>query len=201
MRYCRYLLLLLACLLPLPAMASDAFGAADSAIYEVPVAAGVSYEDVVLSLKVLVEGENFVNPANFPLGEHLKARGQDPGGPLEVHAVCNLSLGAEIMLDHPEFAVLTPDPDAIGVDYAIGELDWVNRGVGLRMLRQWFPVARSGYPDATTYFAAPDHRNLASRRLLLKAGFVEGTWFDEPQPDGTTATLVGHSFDVASVLG
>jgi aminoglycoside 6'-N-acetyltransferase len=103
--------------------------------------------------------------------------------------------------DHPEFAVLTPDPDAIGVDYAIGEFDWLNRGVGLRMLRQWFPVARAGYPDATTYFAAPDHRNLASRRLLLKAGFVEGTWFDEPQPDGTTATLVGHSLDVASVLG
>lgn len=103
--------------------------------------------------------------------------------------------------DHPEFAVLTPDPDAIGVDYAIGEPEWLHRGIGLRMLELWFEVARSGYPEAATYFAAPDHRNVASRRLLLKAGFVEGLWFDEPQPDGTTATLVGHSLDVPSVLG
>ena len=110
MRYCLYvLLLLLACLPPQLGVASDAADAVvASAIYEVPVADGVSYEDVVLSLKVLAEGENFVNPAIFPLGEHLKARGQDPGGPLEVHAVCNLSLGAEIMLDHPEFAVFAP---------------------------------------------------------------------------------------------
>ncbi len=103
--------------------------------------------------------------------------------------------------DHPEFAVLAPEPDAIGVDYAIGEAAWLGRGVGLRMLQRWFVFARAGYPDASTYFAAPDHRNTASRRLLVKAGFVEGTWFDEPQPDGTTATVVGHSLDVASVLG
>ncbi|HEX5538522.1 MAG TPA: DUF302 domain-containing protein, partial [Methylophilaceae bacterium] len=79
-----------------------------SAIYEVPVAPGVSYKDVLLSLKVISEGKNFVNPANFPIGEHLKMRGQDPGGPLEVHALCNLSMGAEIMLDHPEFVVFAP---------------------------------------------------------------------------------------------
>lgn len=103
--------------------------------------------------------------------------------------------------DHPEFAVLAPDPHAIGVDYSIGEPAWVRRGVGLRMLQRWFEVARAGYPGAATYFAAPDHRNLASRRLLLKAGFVEGIWFDEPQRDGSTATVVGHSLDVASVLG
>jgi aminoglycoside 6'-N-acetyltransferase len=103
--------------------------------------------------------------------------------------------------DHPEFAVLAPDPDAIGVDYSIGDPTWVGRGVGLGMLHRWFDVAQAGYPDAATYFAAPDHRNIASRRLLLKAGFVEGLWFDEPQRDGSTATVVGHSLDVASVLG
>jgi aminoglycoside 6'-N-acetyltransferase len=103
--------------------------------------------------------------------------------------------------DHPDFAVLTPDPDAIGLDYAIGEPEWLHRGIGLRMLERWYDIARADYADATTYFAAPDHRNVASRRLLLKAGFVEGTWFDEPQPDGSTATVVGHSLDVASVLG
>lgn len=103
--------------------------------------------------------------------------------------------------DHPDYAVLTPDPEAIGVDYAIGEEAWLRRGVGLRMLRRWFGLARAAYPDASTYFASPDHRNVASRRLLLRAGFREGVWFDEPQPDGTTATLVGHSLDVTTVAG
>jgi uncharacterized protein (DUF302 family) len=79
-----------------------------SAIYEVPVEPGVSYEDVVENLRINAEGENFVNPANFPIGEHMKLRGIDPGGPLEVRAFCNLGLGAEIMLDHPEFVVFAP---------------------------------------------------------------------------------------------
>lgn len=103
--------------------------------------------------------------------------------------------------DHPEFAVLAPDVGAVGVDYSIGAPEWLHRGIGLRMLEQWFAVARAGYPEATSYFAAPDHRNVASRRLLLKAGFTEGIWFDEPQRDGTTATVVGHSLAVAAVLG
>lgn len=79
-----------------------------TSIYEVPVVSGVSYEDVLLSLKSLSEGMNLVNPAHFPIGEHLKERGQAPEGVLEVHAYCNLSLGAEIMLDHPEFVVFAP---------------------------------------------------------------------------------------------
>jgi len=36
---------------------------------------GVSYQDVVDSLKSVSEGLNFVNPANFPIGEHMKQRG------------------------------------------------------------------------------------------------------------------------------
>jgi len=78
------------------------------AIYEVPVEPGVSYDDVIESLKVVSEGKNFVNPANFPIGENLRKRGLNPEGPLEVHALCNLGLGGEIMLDHPEFAVFAP---------------------------------------------------------------------------------------------
>jgi uncharacterized protein (DUF302 family) len=79
-----------------------------NAIYELPVNEGVSHQDVIDSLKSLSEGKNFVNPANFPIGEHMKLRGQDPGGVLEVRAFCNLGLGAEIMLDHPEFIVFAP---------------------------------------------------------------------------------------------
>lgn len=80
----------------------------NSAIYEIAVAPNVSYQDVVDSLKTISEGKNFVNPANFPIGENMRKRGQDPGGILEVHALCNLGLGAEIMLDHPEFVVFAP---------------------------------------------------------------------------------------------
>ncbi|HNV88870.1 MAG TPA: DUF302 domain-containing protein [Methylotenera sp.] len=80
----------------------------NSAIYEVPVKEGVSYQDVLDSLKFISEGMNFVNPANFPIGEHLKLRGIDPQGVKEVHSFCNLSMGTEIMLDHPEFLVFAP---------------------------------------------------------------------------------------------
>src|SRR5450830_93937 len=79
-----------------------------SSIYELPVLDGVSYQDVVDSLKSVSEGLNFVNSANFPIGEHLKKRGIDPQGIKEVHSFCSLSLGAEIMLDHPEFLVFAP---------------------------------------------------------------------------------------------
>ncbi len=103
--------------------------------------------------------------------------------------------------DYPDTAALVPDPDAVGVDYVIGEVEWTGRGVGRRMLTSWMGLARGGYPDAETYFAAPDHRNTASRRLLVSLGFVEGIWFDEPQADGTTLTLVGHSLDVRRAPG
>ena len=80
----------------------------NSALYELPVKPGVTYQDVVDSLKSLSEGMNFVNPANFPIGEHMKLRGIDPKGIKEVHSFCNLSMGTEIMLDHPEFLVFAP---------------------------------------------------------------------------------------------
>lgn len=80
----------------------------NNAIYEVQVADGVSYQDVLDSLKSISEGMNFVNPANFPIGEHMKLRGVDPQGIKEVHSFCNLSMGTEIILDHPEFLVFAP---------------------------------------------------------------------------------------------
>lgn len=102
--------------------------------------------------------------------------------------------------DYPEYAVLGPDPKAIGVDYALSE-EWCGRGLGVRVLWAWMARARNRFPDATAYFAAPDHRNTASLRMLAKAGFEEGTWFDEPQPDGTVDTVVGCTLDVRRVLG
>jgi uncharacterized protein (DUF302 family) len=80
----------------------------NSAVYEVAVNEGVTYQDVIDSLKSVSEGMNFVNPANFPIGEHMKLRGVDPKGVKEVHSFCNLSMGTEIILDHPEFLVFAP---------------------------------------------------------------------------------------------
>lgn len=80
----------------------------NNAIYEVQVSDEVGYQDVLDSLKTLSEGMNFVNPANFPIADHIKARGIDPQGVKEVHSYCNLSLGTEIFLDHPEFLVFAP---------------------------------------------------------------------------------------------
>ncbi|GAA1161455.1 GNAT family N-acetyltransferase [Nocardioides aquiterrae] len=102
--------------------------------------------------------------------------------------------------DYPEYAVLGPDPDAIGVDYALSE-EWSGRGLGARVLWAWMCRARNRFPHATAFFAAPDHRNAASLRMLAKAGFTEGLWFDEPQEDGTVDTVVGCALDVRRVLG
>lgn len=79
-----------------------------TAIYELPVNEGVSYEDVVDSLKSGAAANNFVNPSNLPIAEHIKKRGIDPQGIKEIHSFCNLSLGTDIFLDHPEFLVFVP---------------------------------------------------------------------------------------------
>lgn len=103
--------------------------------------------------------------------------------------------------DYPDYAVLTPDPDAIGVDYVVGEPHLLGQGVGTTMLWMWLRGARRRYPEATRCFAAPDHRNHASLRLLDKVGFTRGTWFDEPQHGGRAATVVGCTLDLIRAVG
>lgn len=104
--------------------------------------------------------------------------------------------------DHPEYSLLTAQPEAVGLDYAIGETAWVGRGLGTRLLWQFLrDVVRPHYPDAPTYFAAPDHRNAASLRVLDKLGFKQGLWFDEPQTGGRVDTVVGCTLKVKRVFG
>ncbi len=103
--------------------------------------------------------------------------------------------------DYPDYAVHGPDPASVGVDYLIGDPAWVGRGLGVAMLWAWMLRARRRFPDVSSYFAAPDHRNRASLRVLAKVGFTEGLWFDEPQADGSVDTVVGCTLDVRRVLG
>lgn len=80
----------------------------DTPIYEVRVEPGVSYDDVIDSLKSAAIGKNFVSPATFPIGDHVKQRGLPLEGVMEVRTYCNLSIGAEILIDHPEYSVFAP---------------------------------------------------------------------------------------------
>lgn len=84
--------------------------------------------------------------------------------------------------------------DTVGIDYLIGEADVVGRGVGSAMLEAFIgQVIPVDFPDAPAVVAAPNHRNRASRALLLKAGFVEGLWVDEPRRDATVNTVVVYT--------
>ncbi len=77
-------------------------------IYTVKVEPGVTYDDVVTSMKVAAEGKNFVSPAVLPIGQHIKERGIPLQGMIEVRSYCSLGIGAEILVESPEFAVFAP---------------------------------------------------------------------------------------------
>lgn len=108
-------------------------------------------------------------------------------------------LQAYRLRDYPEFGLLAPDPDAVGCDFALGDPDATGRGIGVRMLWAWLPLLREHWPDAVHVFAAPSHRNTASLRMLAKAGFGTGIWFDHPQQDGSVETVVGCTLDLSRV--
>ena len=104
--------------------------------------------------------------------------------------------------DHPDYALLCGRPDAVGFDYALGEPAFVGRGLGTSLLWVFLrDIVWPAYPGVAELFAAPDHRNATSLRVLDKLGFTRGLWFDEPGPSGRTDTVVGCSLRVAQVIG
>ena len=104
--------------------------------------------------------------------------------------------------DHPDYALLSSRADAVGFDYALGEPAFAGRGLGTSLLWVYLrDIVWPAYVDVAELFAAPDHRNAASLRVLAKLGFTEGVWFDEPGPGGRTDTVIGCSLDVAQVMG
>jgi RimJ/RimL family protein N-acetyltransferase len=115
----------------------------------------------------------------------------------------SIGFGQDYLIsDHPDYALLCSRPDAIGFDYAIGEPAFVGRGLGTSVLWVYLrDIVWPAYPGALEFFAAPDHRNEASLRVLDKLGFTRGVWFDEPAAGGRVDTVVGCSLDVAQVMG
>ncbi len=103
--------------------------------------------------------------------------------------------------DHPEYALLTAQPDAVGLDYLVGEPAGSVAASGPaccgRSCATWCarttPTHRRTSRRRTT--ATP-----ASLRVLDKLGFRRGLWFDEPQADGGVDTVVGCALDVRRVL-
>jgi aminoglycoside 6'-N-acetyltransferase len=102
---------------------------------------------------------------------------------------------------HPQFALLCGRPDAIGFDYVIGEAAFVDRGLGTKLLWVFLrDIVVPAYDPVPELFAAPDHRNTRSLRVLEKLGATQGLWFDEPKSHGGVDTVVGCSIDVQRVL-
>ncbi len=103
--------------------------------------------------------------------------------------------------EHPDYALLCGRPDAIGFDYAVGEAAYAGRGLGTSLLWVFLrDLVVPANPGARELFAAPDHRNARSLRVLAKLGATQGLWFDEPRSDGGVDTVVGCSIDVQRVL-
>lgn len=103
--------------------------------------------------------------------------------------------------DHPDYALLCGRPDAVGFDYAIGEPAHIGRGLGTSLLWVFLrDIVVPAYDGVGELFAAPDHRNTRSLRVLAKLGATRGLWFDEPTGSGGVDTVVGCSIDVRRVL-
>ncbi len=80
----------------------------NSAIYEVAVQQGITHQEVLDSLKSVAVGMNFAASAHFEIDKSMRLRDIEPQGIKEVYTYCHLGMGANILLDHPEFLVFAP---------------------------------------------------------------------------------------------
>jgi aminoglycoside 6'-N-acetyltransferase len=91
------------------------------------------------------------------------------------------------LVDFPDelalFAALLPvPPNAMSIDYLIGDPDLVGVGLGARMIRAVVADTWTAYPAAECVLVAVNTANTASWRVLESAGFVEVGTTDMP-PD------------------
>jgi 8-oxo-dGTP pyrophosphatase MutT (NUDIX family) len=74
--------------------------------------------------------------------------------------------------DYPEYAAAIGEPEAAGIDYAIGIEDLAGRGLGPQLIWQFVrQIVLSAHPAARLVVASPDVANVRSVQALEKAGF------------------------------
>jgi aminoglycoside 6'-N-acetyltransferase len=74
--------------------------------------------------------------------------------------------------DYPEYDKLFPLPGAVSIDYLIGEEDYIGRGYGTRMIKNFIDTeVRKQYPGASGVAVSAELENLASLGVLKNAGF------------------------------
>ena len=103
--------------------------------------------------------------------------------------------------DYGGWAVTVSDaglafPDAAGIDYMIGEVDFVGRGIGSRLILDFSQRLFDELLDVMTIVVTPHAGNVASRRVLEKSGY-EHVWTgsldsDDPADSGPAAIYVRH---------
>jgi aminoglycoside 6'-N-acetyltransferase len=77
--------------------------------------------------------------------------------------------------DYPEHAKSINGSKEVGIDYFIGDPEYVGRGYGGKMISDFIDdVVRGLYPEALGVVADPEVKNIASVRALAKAGFKPG---------------------------
>ncbi len=77
-----------------------------------------------------------------------------------------------LIADHPDYAALVPFKDDVGIDYFIGATDYIGRGVGTAMIKQFIEtVINKKYPSVPGVTSDPEVINRASLRVLQKVGF------------------------------
>lgn len=87
-----------------------------------------------------------------------------------------------LLRDYPEWASSLGLADGAGIDYLIGEAEFVGHGIGSRAIAAFTPTVFARYPGASTVVAAPQQANVASWKALERAGF-ERTWAGQLDSD------------------
>jgi len=74
--------------------------------------------------------------------------------------------------DYPNWDSDVAVQNAAGIDYAVGDPDFVGQGVGTQAIRQISAMCFEIYPEIDVVVAVPQQANRASCRVLERAGFV-----------------------------
>jgi 8-oxo-dGTP pyrophosphatase MutT (NUDIX family) len=86
---------------------------------------------------------------------------------------------------YDEYADKTQDPDAVGFDYLVGEIERIGNGWGRVAIWSFMrDVLCPEFPDAPRFLASPSHRNRRSIRVLEACGLTQGIWIDVPPRAG-----------------